>query len=118
MAHRPPADVILADLVDLDGGHDPGVHAEPFQRVLHSERIHDGREHAHVVRRDAVHARSGEARPAEQIAGAEDHRDLGASLIQFVDFTGDAPDHLGVYAELGVPHQGLAAQLQQNSAVT
>ena len=76
VAHRAPADVVLADFLDADRRHDACVAAEGFEGVLQRERVHDGREHAHVVGRDAVHAGASEARAAKDVAAADDDRDL------------------------------------------
>ena len=74
--HRATADVVLADLVDAHRGHDADLHAEALERVLQRERVHDGREHAHLVGGDAVHAGASEPRAAEHVAAADDDRDL------------------------------------------
>ena len=76
MAHGAAADVVLAHLVDADGGHHARVQPEALERVLHGERVHHGGEHAHVVAGDAIHAGAREARAAEDVAAADDDGDL------------------------------------------
>jgi hypothetical protein len=59
------ADVVLADLVDLQCTHHPAVGALLLDGVLQGERIHDGGQHAHVVGRGAVDAALGQPRAAK-----------------------------------------------------
>ena len=56
MAHRPPADVRLGDLLHVDRREHARVGAVPLERLLHGERVQHGREHPHVVAGRAVHA--------------------------------------------------------------
>src|SRR5690606_31614358 len=70
------ADVVLADVVDLDGAHDPDLAAELFQGVLHGQGVDDRGEHAHLVAGDAVHAGGGQAGAAEDVATADDQGDF------------------------------------------
>jgi hypothetical protein len=67
VADRPPANVRLGDRPHLDRGEHPRVHARALERVLHRERVHDGREHAHVVGGPAVHALLARRHAAEDV---------------------------------------------------
>ena len=83
VAHGAAADVVLADLVDADRGHDARMHAQALERILQGERVHDGGEHAHVVGGHPVHAGARQARAAEDVAAADDDRDLHAQRLRF-----------------------------------
>ncbi len=52
------------------------VHA--LQRRLHGQRVHHGRQHAHVIGGGAVDALGGARQTAKDIAAADDHADLRA----------------------------------------
>ena len=62
VAHGAAANVVLADLVDLQRRHDAHAGTLALERVLHRERVDDGREHAHLIGGHAIHAGFGEAR--------------------------------------------------------
>lgn len=47
-----------------------------FQRVLHGKRVQHCGEHTHVVRGGTIHALGGRGQPAENVAAADDQRDL------------------------------------------
>ena len=112
--HGAAADVVLADFLDADGGHDARVAAERFERVLQREAVHDGREHAHVVGGDAVHAGPREARAAEDVAAADDDGDLDVAGHDVPDLAGDALQDGRVDAVVGGAEQRLAADLEQD----
>jgi len=59
-------------------------------RVLHGKRVHDGREHTHIVGGGAVEAfgRSGQA--AEDVAAADHQAELMPRRVRFCDLAGDA----------------------------
>src|SRR5690606_10283514 len=117
VADGAPADVVLADVVDLDRAHHPDLGAALFQRVLHGQRVDHGGEHAHLVAGDPVHAAGGQPRAAEDVAAADHHADLGPGLLGLDDLAGQAVDDLGVDAVVLVAHQRLAGQLEQDAAV-
>ena len=116
MAHRAPADVVLADLVDAQRRHHPGI-VPRLERVLQGERIHHGGEHAHVIGGDPVHAGAREAGAAEDVAAAEHHGHLHAQLGQVADLAGDALEHAGIDAVILVAEQRLAGQFDEDSSV-
>src|SRR6187551_2188421 len=117
MAHGAPANVVLADLVNLQRRHDAHARALALEGVLHSERIDDGGEHAHLIGRHAIHARLGEAGAAEDVASADDETDLNTEADDLGDFNRDAADDGWVDAVILATEQSLAAQFQQNPPV-
>ena len=115
--HRAAPDVVLADFVDADRGHDPGMHPQALECVLHGECIHHCGEHAHVVGRDPVHAGTRQPRAAEDVAAADHHRDLHTHLRDVLQFPGDAPDDRRFDAVVPISHQGLTREFHQDSRV-
>jgi len=111
------ADVILADVVDLDRAHHAGLGAQLFQGVLHGQRVDHGGEHAHLVAGDPVHAACGQAGAAEDVAAADHQGHFGAGRLGFHHLTGEAVDHLGVDAVVLVSHQRLPGNFQQDAAI-
>ena len=93
------------------------MYVEGLERVLDSERVHDGREHAHVVARDAIHAGARETFAAENVAAADDDRDLDAGLAGCRDFGGYALNDLRLDAVFQFTHQRFTAELQQYAMV-
>ena len=85
VAHRAAADVFLAHFVDADRRHHARVHAERLDGVLHRERVHDRREHAHVIAGDAVHAGARQPGAAEDVAAADHDRDLHPQAHDLAD---------------------------------
>ncbi len=63
---------------------------------------------------DPVHAGTREPRAAEDIASAQDDGDLDAKPGDFLDLAGDAADHGGVDAVIGLSQQGLTGKLHQD----
>src|SRR5882757_1066747 len=115
MTHSPPADVVLADLVDTNGRHDARVHSQSLERVLHGKRIHDGGQHAHVIGRDAIHSRPGEPGAAKDVATADDHGGLHAHRNDLLQFPGNTLEYGRVHAVVGGAEQRLTGQLDEDS---
>src|SRR5690606_24818874 len=83
------ANVVFADLVDLDGAHHAGVAAFLLQGVGHGQGVDDGGQHAHVVAGHAIHSGGGQAGAAEDVAAADHQADFGAGALGFDDFAGE-----------------------------
>ena len=80
MPNGPAADVGLGHLVHLDGGHDARRDAGFSERILQCQRIDHGGQHAHVVRRHAIHIHGRRRDAAKEIAAAHHQPDLHAGL--------------------------------------
>src|SRR6185312_8151306 len=111
------ADVVLANLVDADGGHHPRVEAEALQRVLHRDRIHDRGQHAHVVGGHTIHPGARETRAAEDVAAADHYRHLHAETDDLLQLPGDTLEHRRVDPVVGGAHEGLSRELHENAGV-
>jgi hypothetical protein len=84
-----------------------------------AQAVDDGGEHAHVVAGGAVNPAFFHARDsAENVAAADDDRDLHAQGADLLDLLRNGKQHIGVEA-LGLPLvlQHLAAELQENAFV-
>ena len=77
---RAAADIGLGDGRHRDRRLDPGVDADLLERVLHGERVHHRREHAHIVGAGPVEALGGAGEAAEDVAAADDEAELVAGL--------------------------------------
>lgn len=73
----------LADLVHLDGRLHAGEGADFFQRVLKRECVDDSGQHTHLVGGDAVHVFGLLGHAAEEVAAADDDRDLHPQVAHF-----------------------------------
>ena len=117
MPHRPAPDVGLGHLVHPDGGDHPAMASLRLERVLHGQRIHDRGEHAHVVRRGAVHSLRGPLKSAEDVSAADHHADLDAELAHRAHLLGDPPNPDRVESVAPLAQQRLAGNLQKNPPV-
>jgi hypothetical protein len=73
---RPARDIGLGDLRHGDGRLHARRCAGLLEEVLQCEGVHDGAQHAHVVRPPPVHAPLAELGSAEEVASSDDDRDL------------------------------------------
>ena len=117
MANGAAADVVLADLVDLQRRHARVRRHPALERVLQRERVDDGGEHAHVIAGDAIHAGLGQARAAKDVAAADHDAELDAEPDDLGDLGGDAADDGGVDAVVLAAEQRFAAELQENPPI-
>ena len=51
-------DEVFAHLIDADRRHHARLHALLLERILQRQGVHDRRQHAHLIGRDAIHAGS------------------------------------------------------------
>jgi hypothetical protein len=93
-----------------------GVDAGLLEQVLQRQAVHDGAEHAHVVGAGPVHAALGDLGAAEEVAAADDDRDLHAAVDDVAHLPGDVGDDVEVEADRAAAEH-LAGQLQQHAAV-
>ena len=104
----------LGDLAHGDGALDAGLDAGLLQEVLEGQAVHDGAEHAHVVGAGAVHAALRQFGAAEEVAAADDDRDLDVG-DGGGDLLGDAADGVRVDAQLAAA-EDLAGKFQKYAA--
>ena len=101
------------------GHRDSGKHArrlpDLLERALHRQRIHHRRQHADRVRPGAFDAFVG-AEAAEEVAAADNNRDLDAEVGRGFQVSGDARYSLGVETEWVRPHQRLSRKLHDDAA--
>ena len=56
-------------------------HARLLEGILEGERVHDRRQHAHVVAGGALHAPGGRGQTAEDVAATDHDGDLDAERL-------------------------------------
>jgi hypothetical protein len=106
-------DVRLRDLGHRDRGLHPRLDALLLEEVLQGQAVHDRAEHAHVVGPVAVHAALLQLGAAEEVAAADDDRDLHAAPGGRGDLPGDALYDVGVDADRAAT-EDLAGELQHD----
>ena len=114
---RAARDVGLGDLAHRDRGLHPGLDALLLQEVLERQAVHDGAEHAHVVGAGPVHAALLELGAAEEVAAADDDRDLDAGCARPSAISRAIALHdVGVDADLAAAEH-LTGELEQDALV-
>src|SRR5829696_5165036 len=111
-----PADVGLGDLLDLDGGLDPGWYAASFQGGLQSHGVDDGAEHRHVVGRGPFNSELvGYVRTTEDVAAAHDDGQLGSRLHSLEDAPCRRVEATRVDSVAAIAGEALPRKLQDNA---
>ncbi len=118
VADGPPPDVGLGDGLHLDGRLYPREHALLLQGVLQGQGVHHRGQHAHVVRRRAVHTPGARGHAAEDIAAPHHDGYLHPEIVDGRELVGDDVHRFGVDAEIAAAHEGLTAQLDESSLET
>ena len=115
MPQRAAADVRLGHAGHRDRRQHAGVDAKLLQRILQRQRVHHRRQHAHVIGGGAVEALGRRGHAAEDVAAADDEAQLVPLRLGRGDLAGEAGDGVGIDAELALPHQRFARQLEQDA---
>jgi len=84
-------------------GEEPN-HAGVLKRVLKRERVHNGGEHAHRIALGSVHAAGRDLNAAEDVAAADNDRDLDTRVEHGANLLGKASRDCGVDSELLIAH--------------
>ena len=116
MAQRAPPYVVFAHRPHRHRGHHPNTGSQAFKRILKRQGIDDRGQHPHVICGNAIHAGPGQPLTAKNIAAAYDDRGLHSQVGKFLNLARDACNHRHVDAVRLPAHEGLATQLQQNTA--
>ena len=112
------ANIGLADLVHLDSAHHAAGNIVVLEGILQGERVHNGREHAHIIGLSTLHATGSACHAAENIAAADNDADLMANGEQLLDLLGKMVGNLGVDAILAVAHQCFAGKLKKHAFIS
>ncbi len=112
-----PANVWLGHRVPLVGCHHARGRASFFKRVLQSQGIDDGRQHPHVIRRDAFHVLRRRSHASEKVSAADHQSDLNSGVGHLGDFLSQRRNPRRIDTERALAGQDLAAQLQKNATV-
>src|SRR5262245_23649507 len=118
MPGRAAADIGLGHLLHLDRRQHPGGYADLLERVLEGQRVDDGGEHAHVVAGGAVHTARAARETPEDVAAADDERELAARRVDLAQLPREAPEQRLVDAIARRSRKRLPAELQENAAIT
>ena len=108
MAFRPAADYRLAYLVHLDRRLHSGFDAQLLQSILHRQRVHHRRQHAHIIGLGPVHALGRTGHPAKDIAAADDKANLQTGFFRRLHLARQFGDEVGIDAILLIAHQHFA----------
>ncbi len=115
MAFGATADKGFAHAGHRNGGLDARVDADLLERVLHRERVHHGREHAHIVGGRALNPLGGGGQSAKDIAPADDHAQFEARVARLGNLARDARGHRRIDRQPVAAHQHLARQFQEDA---
>src|SRR5687768_7237480 len=108
--------VRLRHLSHGDGGLDPRLNPDLFQKILQGQAVHHCAEHAHVVRSITFHPMLLQLGAAKEIATANDDRHLHAHLDHNADLLGESRYDIGVNAELAAT-EDLTREFQHHALV-
>jgi hypothetical protein len=111
MPNRPTPNIRLADLIHLDCRHHPAENIALLQRILDRQRVNHRRQHAHVVRRNAVHLLGLFRNAAEEIPPAHHDGRFHPQLVNISQFPGNFVDANRIDAEAFTRCQSLAGEL-------
>src|SRR2546430_2084438 len=117
LVDRAPADVRLRDLDDRERRLHARRHTERLELRLEREGVDDHGEHAHVVARRLLDAVLRDGRAAHDVAAADDDGDLRAEVVDLLDLVGEIPRVLRRDAELAIPEERLARELEKDPVV-
>ena len=117
VTNRPAPNERLGDRAHLERRHDAGVDLPLLEGVLQRQGVDDGREHSHVVARDAVDALRRRRDAPDDVSAADDDGNLDAEARDFRDLVGHARDHCRLDAEELAAEERLPGELQQDPAV-
>ena len=117
LVDRAPADVRLRDLDDRERRLHARRHTERLELRLEREGVDDHGEHAHVVARRLLDAVLRDGRAAHDVAAADDDGDLHTEVVDLLDLVGEIPRVLRRDAELAIPEERLARELEKDPVV-
>ena len=117
MAQGATPDVRLRELLHPDRRHHPCFHAGPFERVLQSQGIDHGRQHAHVVGGHPIHTLLAGHRPPHDVATADDQAEADARRLNLADLAGQLLNDSRLDAEPPVSGERLSGDLHERSRI-
>ena len=117
VTHSAATDIWLSHLRHLDRGHRAGGYPDSFEGILQGQRVDHRGQHAHVVAGGTVEPQLACGHAAEDVASADDERDLHAHLVHPLHLPGDGLDDREIDAVIAGATKCLAAQLEQDAVV-
>jgi hypothetical protein len=91
----------LGHVLHLDGALHPGGHVHRFEHRLHGERVHHGRQHAHVIARRPFDAAFTALNPAENVAPPDHHDHAHPQFAHLLDLPRDVMHGSRVNSQAG-----------------
>ena len=107
MAHGAPANVWLGQLIHENGTHHAALYAALFKRVLQSDGVDHGGEHAHAVGAHAIHLPGLSFDAAENVTSAHHNSNFHAQGVNFSQLAGNLRHFFRINAETARPCQRL-----------
>jgi hypothetical protein len=101
----------LDNLLNSDSRHNARRQAGLVHGVSQSERVHDGRQHPHVIGRGTVHADRAARHTPKNVAPADDNGNFHAQSGYFCNLINHAHNRVTVDAKLVIPHERLTRKL-------
>ena len=117
MVDGPAANIGLRDGAHLNGCLHPDGDSLLFAHIRHSQAVHNGCQHAHVVGAGALHLAAAVLGAPPEVAAADHQAHLDAHVQALLDDVANPADHLKIQAGVLVASQSLAADLQQHALI-
>lgn len=116
MPNGTASDEGLGDCSYVEGGHDSGIDPDRVEFFFERDGVHDGAEHAHVVRGGLLDvARFGEFGASDDVAPADDDGDLGACLGGGFDLICDGAEFFGRDPEPALGAECFAGEFEEDT---
>ena len=107
----------LGKLRNIDRGHHTGKDICLFKCVLEHDGVHYRCEHTDIVGCGTIHIACRFRNAAENIASADNDRDLDAEIVHCLYLCGKGCSDLSVNAVILPAHEGFAGEFKENSVV-
>jgi hypothetical protein len=85
---------------------------EFFEGILQCEGIHNGGQHPHMIRGNAIETLSAGGKSAEDVSTTDDDADFDTQIMDVLDLAGDSLDDLRIDSEPLISHQSFTTELQ------
>ena len=117
LVHPAAPDERLGHRSHVDRRHHARLHPEVQKGFLQRQAIDHGREHAHVVGGDAVHAVGGVRDAAKDVAAAHHDAHFNPEGVGFADLFGQIVGEGAVYSEGLGSEERFSGKLEENALV-
>ena len=115
MPFGPAANNRFAHLIHLDRALNARVNPNLLQRVLHGQRIHHRRQHAHVIGLRAVHALRRTRNAAKDVTATNHQTNIEPGFFRSLHLTRQFSNKFRIDAVALIAHQHFARQFEQDA---